>query len=147
MTTPTTGDTITAAMLPGMGFRARRTGALSVPHAAYTNLTCDTEDSDTESMSSGSVATIPAAGGGWWTMFAAFAFSSSGMGSTVIQRITSSRYGALDFVDYAGTGDVIFNLAPVWCEAGDTFQLFLYQTSGASRSCTSGYWQMLRIAA
>lgn len=110
------GDIIFGDDLDRMGCSLRRVAAQALPDAALTVVSWDTEDADTDGLypGSGTTITIPAGGGGIWSVFAQITVAANppaGLGFVSIQLPGGNTHGIAPIVSNLGAPSVTVPLS------------------------------------
>lgn len=127
------------------GVAVRRANALSIPNAAATTVTYDTEDSDLFAMHASGVFTIPSGQSGLWIITAYHTMAAVIVARHFIEINSTAIPGPADLFRANGYGeDSAATCAVVPFAAGDTFTIKCFQVSGAAVNLTNGWCSAYR---
>lgn len=120
-------------------FIYRAANAQSIPNAAHTALTFDTElkDDNNYSTASSSIDRLVAPNTGWYVVTGTVRFAANGTGIRSchfrVNGNSSQRLGQQQFTAVSGSADTVLTpTVVVYLNAGDIVQFFAYQDSGGA---------------
>ena len=132
-----------AALKNTPAFRVTNSSVQSIPHNAWTKVTFDTEDYDTDNAFASSTFTVPSGKGGRyifnWSVVAEVDSGENVASRLYVNSVANNKTYTRSMS--SGIGEAILNNVSVHISlsAGDTVELYMYQNQGAAQNNDTSY--------